>query len=42
MIKVSAVKPEHRVVRAPAVVVTDQKQLEQRFKAIQSGEAPAS
>jgi phosphogluconate dehydratase len=33
VVKVSAVKPEHRVVRAPAVVVTDQKQLEQRFKA---------
>ena len=32
VVKVSAVKPEHRVVRAPAVVVTDQKQLEQRFK----------
>ncbi len=33
VVKVSAVKPEHRLVRAPAVVVTDQKQLEQRFKA---------
>ena len=33
VVKVSAVKPEHRVVRAPAVVVTDQKQLEARFKA---------
>ena len=33
VVKVSAVKPEHRVVRAPAVVFTDQKQLEQRFKA---------
>jgi phosphogluconate dehydratase len=33
VVKVSAVKPAHRVVRAPAVVVTDQKQLEQRFKA---------
>ncbi len=33
VVKVSAVKPAHRVVRAPAVVVTDQKQLEARFKA---------
>ena len=32
VIKVSAVKPEHRTVRAPAVVVTDQKQLLQMFK----------
>ena len=33
VIKVSAVKPEHRRVRAPAVVVTDQKQLTELFKA---------
>ena len=33
VVKVSAVKPGHRVVRAPAVVVSDQKQLEQRFRA---------
>lgn len=33
VVKVSAVKPAHRVVRAPAVVVTDQKQLAQRFQA---------
>jgi len=32
IIKVSAVKPEHRTVRAPAVVVTDQKELIQLFK----------
>ena len=32
VIKVSAVKPEHRSVRAPAVVVTDQKELIQLFK----------
>lgn len=32
VIKVSAVKPEHRHVRAPAVVVTDQKELLQLFK----------
>ena len=32
VVKVSAVKPEHRLVRAPAVVVTDQKQLAQLFK----------
>jgi phosphogluconate dehydratase len=32
VIKVSAVKPEHRLVRAPAVVVTDQKELLQLFK----------
>lgn len=32
MVKVSAVKPEHRKVRAPAVVVTDQKDLIQLFK----------
>lgn len=32
VVKVSAVKPEHRYVRAPAVVVTDQKQLAQLFK----------
>ena len=32
VIKVSAVKPEHRSVRAPAVVVTDQKELLQLFK----------
>jgi phosphogluconate dehydratase len=32
VIKVSAVKPEHRNVRAPAVVVTDQKELLQLFK----------
>ena len=33
VVKVSAVKPAHRVVRAPAVVFTDQKQLDVRFKA---------
>lgn len=33
VIKVSAVKPEHRVVRAPAVVVDDQKALLRRFEA---------
>ena len=33
VVKVSAVKPEHRVVRAPARVFTDQKQLEQAFRA---------
>jgi phosphogluconate dehydratase len=33
VVKVSAVKPAHRVVRAPAVVLTEQKQLEQRFQA---------
>ena len=32
IVKVSAVKPEHRTVRAPAVVVTDQKELLQLFK----------
>lgn len=32
VVKVSAVKPEHRMVRAPAVVVTDQKELLQLFK----------
>jgi phosphogluconate dehydratase len=32
VIKVSAVKPEHRRVRAPAVVVDDQKTLQQMFK----------
>lgn len=32
IVKVSAVKPEHRTVRAPAVVVTDQKELIQLFK----------
>jgi phosphogluconate dehydratase len=32
VIKVSAVKPEHRQVRAAAVVVTDQKELAQLFK----------
>ena len=32
VVKVSAVKPEHRRVRAPAVVVTDQKQLTELFK----------
>jgi len=32
VVKVSAVKPQHRQVRAPAVVVTDQKQLSQLFK----------
>jgi phosphogluconate dehydratase len=32
VVKVSAVKPEHRQVRAPAVVLTDQKQLNQLFK----------
>ena len=32
VVKVSAVKPEHRRVRAPAVVVTDQKQLGDLFK----------
>lgn len=31
VVKVSAVKPAHRVVRAPAVVVTDQKQLSQLY-----------
>ena len=33
VIKVSAVKPQHRVVRAPAVVVHDQQQLLDKFKA---------
>ena len=33
VIKVSAVKPQHRRVRAPAVVVNDQKQLQQLFQA---------
>jgi len=33
VVKVSAVKPAHRVVRAPAVVFTDQRQLDVRFKA---------
>jgi phosphogluconate dehydratase len=33
VVKVSAVKPEHRFVRAPAVVVSDQKELERRFQA---------
>jgi phosphogluconate dehydratase len=32
VIKVSAVKPQHRVVSAPAIVVNDQKELEQLFK----------
>jgi phosphogluconate dehydratase len=32
VVKVSAVKPEHRQVRAPAIVLTDQKQLNQLFK----------
>ena len=32
VVKVSAVKPEHRQVRAPAIVLTDQKQLGQLFK----------
>ncbi len=32
VIKVSAVKPQHRVVSAPAVVVNGQKELEQLFK----------
>ena len=32
VIKVSAVKPQHRTVSAPAVVVNDQKELEQLFK----------
>lgn len=32
VIKVSAVKPQHRVVRAPAIVVNDQKELDQLFK----------
>jgi len=32
VVKVSAVKPEHRQVRAGAVVVTDQKELAQMFK----------
>ena len=32
VVKVSAVKPEHRRVRGPAVVVTDQKQLTELFK----------
>ncbi len=32
VVKVSAVKAAHRVVRAPAVVVTDQKQLSQLYK----------
>ncbi len=33
VVKVSAVKPEHRVVRAPALVMTDQKQLAELFNA---------
>ena len=33
VVKVSAVKPEHRQVRAPAIVLTDQKQLNELFKA---------
>jgi phosphogluconate dehydratase len=33
VVKVSAVAPQHRVVRAPALVFTDQKQIDQRFKA---------
>ena len=33
VVKVSAVKPAHRVVRAPALVFTDQKQLDVRFQA---------
>jgi phosphogluconate dehydratase len=33
VVKVSAVKPQHRKVHAPAVVVNDQKELQQRFKA---------
>ena len=32
VIKVSAIEPRHRRVRAPAVVLSDQKQLEQLFK----------
>jgi phosphogluconate dehydratase len=32
VVKVSAVKPEHRQVRAPAVVLTNQQQLNQLFK----------
>ena len=32
VVKVSAVKPEHRVVRAPAVVVDSQQELQQLFK----------
>jgi phosphogluconate dehydratase len=32
VIKVSAVKPQHQVVRAPAVVVTDQAELARRYK----------
>jgi phosphogluconate dehydratase len=32
VVKVSAVKPEHRRVRAPAVVVNDQKELNELFK----------
>ncbi len=32
VVKVSAVKPQHRVVRAPAVVVSDQKELIQLFQ----------
>jgi phosphogluconate dehydratase len=32
VVKVSAVNPAHRLVRAPAVVVTDQKQLAQLYK----------
>jgi phosphogluconate dehydratase len=33
VVKVSAVKPEHRIVRAPAVVVNDQAELQALFKA---------
>jgi phosphogluconate dehydratase len=33
VVKVSAVAPQHRVVRAPALVFTDQKQIDQCFKA---------
>ncbi len=33
MIKISAVKPEHQVVRAPAIVFDDQEQVMQAFKA---------
>ncbi len=33
VVKVSAVRPAHRVVRAPALVFTDQRQLDVRFKA---------
>jgi phosphogluconate dehydratase len=51
VIKVSAVKPEHRRVRAPAVVVDDQKTLQQMFQrgelqrdfvAVVKGQGPGS